>query len=312
MGEEDKNLLDVDFGDFSDILNLLNTNETEPPEKSEATQQTNDVKQPTENLSYIDQTLKSLEEQSQTERFDSETVNVKKEKIEDLVQILNNLAQKKVGTIRKTVIQEQPRFRQGFSSVQSEKKKRSNKFANVIIIIVIVVGFGVWSSNHSTENSQTKTNSSVNANNSDNKEATADAEGYLQSGSFSEKKLIDQLEYEGYTKATATYAVNHAKANWNNEALEFVQGFADDKELGNSSKSFYSLLDTEEFTKAQSDYAMAHLKVDWNNEALKAAKSLKNGTPTLSNSEIENMLSSSQYGSGFSKAQAAYAVEHLK
>ncbi len=43
----------------------------------------------------------------------------------------------------------------------------------------------------------------------------ASAQTYLDMGGFSRSALIDQLVFEGFSKAEAKYAVDHIDANWN-------------------------------------------------------------------------------------------------
>ena len=57
--------------------------------------------------------------------------------------------------------------------------------------------------------------------------AVESAEGYLDGQGFSKKGLIDQLKYEEFSEADATFAVNHVKANWNAEAVESAEGYLD-------------------------------------------------------------------------------------
>lgn len=43
---------------------------------------------------------------------------------------------------------------------------------------------------------------------------------YLESIPFSYTGLIEQLEYEGYSRAEATYAVDNCGADWNEQAAK--------------------------------------------------------------------------------------------
>jgi hypothetical protein len=77
------------------------------------------------------------------------------------------------------------------------------------------------------------------------------AEGYLDYSAFSRSGLIDQLVYEGYSKADATFAVDSLPVDWNEQAFLSAQAYLD-----YSSFSLSSLIDQlkyEGFTKAQAE-----------------------------------------------------------
>jgi hypothetical protein len=91
--------------------------------------------------------------------------------------------------------------------------------------------------------------------------ALESAQSYLDMGGFSKAGLIGQLSSsagEGFSKADATFAANHADADWNKEAVESAQGYLD---MGGFSKA--SLIEQlsssagEKFTPAQARYAVS-------------------------------------------------------
>jgi hypothetical protein len=60
------------------------------------------------------------------------------------------------------------------------------------------------------------------------REALESAKSYLSFGSFSRAGLIGQLtsKYgDGFSRAEAVWAVNHAHANWNAEAVEAAKSY---------------------------------------------------------------------------------------
>jgi Host cell surface-exposed lipoprotein len=57
--------------------------------------------------------------------------------------------------------------------------------------------------------------------------AIGSAQDYLDLAGFSRSGLIKQLEYEGYSTANATYAVDHVGADWNAEAVQSAQDYLD-------------------------------------------------------------------------------------
>ncbi len=85
-------------------------------------------------------------------------------------------------------------------------------------------------------------------------QAEQSAEDYLNYSAFSRSGLIDQLEYEGFSTADATYGVDAQNANWNAQAALMAQDYLD-----YSSFSRTGLIDQlifEGFTKAQATYGV--------------------------------------------------------
>ena len=79
------------------------------------------------------------------------------------------------------------------------------------------------------------------------------AESYLDMSGFSMKGLIKQLKFEGYSKADATFAVNHVHVDWNAEAVEKAESYLD---MSSFSKSgLVTQLKFEGFTPAQAQRA---------------------------------------------------------
>ena len=85
------------------------------------------------------------------------------------------------------------------------------------------------------------------------------AEDYLSFSSFSKAGLIGQLSSsagEGFSKADATFAVNHIDVDWNEQAVRAAKDYLD-----YSSFSKSGLIDQlsssagEQFTPAQAQYA---------------------------------------------------------
>lgn len=74
------------------------------------------------------------------------------------------------------------------------------------------------------------------------------AESYLRNGAFSRQGLIEQLEYNKYSQADATFAVDHIEAtggvDWNDEAVEKADSY-----LRNGSFSLESLIEQLEYNK---------------------------------------------------------------
>jgi len=93
------------------------------------------------------------------------------------------------------------------------------------------------------------------------REALESAKSYLEMKGFSRAGLIGQLTSsygEGFSRADAVWAVNHAHANWNAEAVQAAKSYI---EMGGFSRA--RLIDQlqspygEHFTHAQAVYGVS-------------------------------------------------------
>src|SRR5215831_14017367 len=55
--------------------------------------------------------------------------------------------------------------------------------------------------------------------------AVQTAKEYLQTEAFSRKGLIEQLEFEHYSRSDSIYAVDHCHANWMYEAVQSAREY---------------------------------------------------------------------------------------
>lgn len=86
------------------------------------------------------------------------------------------------------------------------------------------------------------------------KNALATAEKYLNYTAFSYTGLIEQLEYEGYTTESATYAADNCKADWNEQAAQKAQQYLNYTSF--SKQGLIEQLEYEGFTKEQAEYGV--------------------------------------------------------
>ena len=132
--------------------------------------------------------------------------------------------------------------------------------------------------------------------------ALASAESYLWLLSFSYEGLIEQLEYEGFTREEAVYAADNCGANWNEEALESAESY-----LSYMAFSYSGLIDQleyEKFTTAQATYAADNCGADWFEQAAKCAESYLEYMSFSRQGLIDQLLYE-----GFTYEQAVYGVE---
>ncbi len=82
------------------------------------------------------------------------------------------------------------------------------------------------------------------------------AKSYLDRvGGFSEKKLSDQLEYEGYTDEEIEYAIKHCGADWYEQAAQSAQSYLS-LDIGFSRTKLLDQLKYEGFTTSQAQYGV--------------------------------------------------------
>lgn len=84
--------------------------------------------------------------------------------------------------------------------------------------------------------------------------ARAKAESYLDGIAFSQKGLIDQLLYEGFSKADATYGVKAVGADWKEQAALKAASYLDGQAF--SWKGLFDQLEYEGFTAMQAEYGV--------------------------------------------------------
>lgn len=80
------------------------------------------------------------------------------------------------------------------------------------------------------------------------------AGSYLDFTAFSRKGLIQQLEFEGFSKADATFAVDHITVDWNDQAWKKAKEYLDFSSF--SRKGLIEQLEYEGFTNAQATYGV--------------------------------------------------------
>lgn len=86
-------------------------------------------------------------------------------------------------------------------------------------------------------------------------QAVGSAEDYLRVQGFSRKGLIEQLKFEGFSTADATYGADHVAANWNEQAVKAAKAYL---QLQHFSRS--GLIDQlvfEGFTRKQAAFGVS-------------------------------------------------------
>ena len=133
------------------------------------------------------------------------------------------------------------------------------------------------------------------------KNALNKAASYLSFTAFSHDGLIEQLEYEGFSNESATYAADNCGADWNEQALKKAQSYLDMSAFSYS--GLIEQLEYESFSTEQATYAVDNCGADWNEQAAKKAQSYID----MSSFSRESLIEQLEY-EGFSAEQAEYGV----
>lgn len=172
-------------------------------------------------------------------------------------------------------------------------------------------------------------------------EAIDSAQSYLSMGTgFSRAGLINQLSSkagESFKRADAVFAVNHLKVDWNQQAVQSAKTYL---QMGGFSRAGLIQQLTskagEQYTRAQARYAVNHVGLGSSSgagtkdkpadsksseaaasitvaqeNAIKSAQSYLSMGTGFSRAGLIDQLSS-KAGEGFKKADAVFAVDHIK
>ena len=134
--------------------------------------------------------------------------------------------------------------------------------------------------------------------------ALTKAKSYLRYSSFSYLGLVDQLEFEQFSREDALYGADHCGANWEEQALKKAQSY-----LKYSAFSYSGLVDQltfEQFTEEQAIYGVDHCGADWNEQAAKKAADYLKYTSFSRQGLIDQLEFE-----GFTHEQAAYGADSV-
>ncbi|MEW1821756.1 Ltp family lipoprotein [Arthrobacter sp. NPDC080031] len=202
-------------------------------------------------------------------------------------------------------------------------KKKRFIFPLILVVIIIISSVAANSGKKDTAATSPAATSSTQAagpaapsGTAAQLQALAAAKGYLDSGmGFSQASLTKQLTSSagnGFAQADAQWAVDHAGADWNGQALKAAKGYLTSG-MGFSQASLTKQLTSSagnEFTAPQAESAVANSGADWNAEAVKAAKGYMTSGMGFSRQSLIAQLTSPA-GNQFTDAQAGYAADQV-
>jgi Host cell surface-exposed lipoprotein len=84
--------------------------------------------------------------------------------------------------------------------------------------------------------------------------ALSSAESYLRYSAFSKSGLIEQLEYEDFSRSDARWAANHVRVSWNAQAVKSAKSYL--RYSSFSRQGLIEQLEYEGFTRSQARYGV--------------------------------------------------------
>lgn len=202
---------------------------------------------------------------------------------------------------------------------ETEKVKKKYTIKQIILFIVVVIFgitmgsgiLGVLNKEQPEDSQQVVTTESTQENTQpveeeipgtvSQKNAIRAAKHYLENMPFSEKGLIKQLAYEGYSEEDATFAVQNLNIQWNKVAVIAAKQYLENQAF--SEKGLIKQLKYEGYNEEDAIYGVQNIEVDWNEQAAIVAKNyLEN--QSFSRSGLIKQL---KY-EGFTTKQATYGV----
>ena len=138
---------------------------------------------------------------------------------------------------------------------------------------------------------------------SDKAKVLARAQSYLRSSNFSRNDLIKQLEYEGFSNADSTWAVNHCGADWREQALGKAKSYL--RALAFSRTGLIGQLEYHHFSSDEVSYAIENCGADWRQEAYESARSYLSSGWSRGRDRLVEQLEFE----GFTNDQAVYGVD---
>ena len=132
--------------------------------------------------------------------------------------------------------------------------------------------------------------------------AIRSAKSYLSFSAFSRSGLIHQLEFEGFTNAEATLAVDYLNVDWNQQAVLSAESYLEFAAFSES--GLIDQLEFEGFSNVEATHGVNSITVDWNEQAWKSAESYLEFSSFSRSGLIDQLLFE-----GFTQSQATYGVD---
>ena len=132
-------------------------------------------------------------------------------------------------------------------------------------------------------------------------QAVRSAKDYLDFTAFSRSGLVEQLEFEDFSTADATFAVDNIDVDWTAQAVRSAEEYLDFTAFSRS--GLVEQLEFEGFSNADATHAVDNVDVDWMEQAALSAESYLDMTAFSRSGLIEQL----QF-EGFTREQAEHGA----
>lgn len=140
----------------------------------------------------------------------------------------------------------------------------------ILVILVIFIGSAAVSGGNDNSSSSSSSSSAKSSSSSSSSHVSAtkvaalkSAQTYSDTMHMSKQGIYDQLTSDAGDKfddASAQYAVDHVKADWNKNALKAAESYQKDQNMSPEAIRDQLTSDAgDKFTQDQADYAVSHL-----------------------------------------------------
>ena len=149
--------------------------------------------------------------------------------------------------------------------------------------------------------------------------ALESAQSYLEYSAFSRSGLIDQLKYEGFSKADATFAVDSLDVDWKEQAAKSAESYLEYSSFSRS--GLIEQLEYEGFSSAEAEYGAG---VAFGGSGSDESDDGGSGGSVSRDNAVESAISYLEYSAfsrsglidqleyeGYSESDATYAVDSL-
>ena len=149
--------------------------------------------------------------------------------------------------------------------------------------------------------------------------ALESAQSYLEYSAFSRSGLIDQLKYEGFSKADATFAVDSLDVDWKEQAAKSAESYLEYSSFSRS--GLIEQLAYEGFSSAEAEYGAG---VAFGGSGSDESDDGGSGGSVSRDNAVESAISYLEYSAfsrsglidqleyeGYSESDATYAVDSL-
>ena len=131
------------------------------------------------------------------------------------------------------------------------------------------------------------------------------AKRYTKALALCKNKVVEMLEYDGYTSDEINYAIAYCGVDWNEEAIEAANNAL--SIAAYSKEGIEKLLSLVGFTVEEAEYASKNCGANWKEQAAKSVAEHIDLFPSYSKEQIIELLELA----GFTDEEIAYGINQV-